>query len=501
MFSLTNYLNNSLIFNLISLLLFYFIINLISIKAKPTKFFSNYTISLNTQKHNNIIEYKSLLYTFAKIFGFLFILLILDTNMSLWLSNFNTGFFITEALFYFCNFLFLFSFITINILIRYLLKNRNISIELIFSLYIFVLSSFFYFFVQNLIYIFFLLELQGLIFLYILNLYFFSNGSSEQKLIFNLFLLQFWLTFFSSLLFLILILWTQNIFTTLDLYDLNMISVYLNNINLIIFSSFFLIVFLFKFGIFPFYLWKLDLFRLLPSMAVFCYNVFYTTTLLLLLINYTRVLPNIWVYFNWIMEIYIILVLILIPMFFYFISEIRSFFLISANLQINLILLILFNNAETIRCLGIFNSLAYIYLLLLSSILLLLFSQLKIWFLTDLQFVKNTFLWNLLICFLLSAAGIPPFWGFFCKLSVISYYFINSNFLVALSLLISGYCGGYFYWQFIRFYSLKNLYLFLNVSFVNIELTMLISGFILIILNIGSIWFIYDLFIFSTFFL
>jgi NADH:ubiquinone oxidoreductase subunit 2 (subunit N) len=501
MLSLYTYFNNSLVFNLIGLIIIYFLINLSSLKTKPTKLFINYTQSVNTQYHTNTSQYKYLLGTFNKVFSFLLLLLILDTNNSLWMSNFNNGFLMTDHIFYFCNFLLFFSFLSLNLLIKFLYKNHNTSIEIIFVLFIFVLSNFFYFFVNNIIYIFFLLELQGLIFIYLLSVFFFSSNLLQPKLIFNLFLLQFWLTFFSSLLFLLLILWTQNIFTTLDLYDINMESLFLSHSYLVVFSTLFLIIFLFKLGIFPFYLWKLDLFKLLPSMAVFCYNVFYTTTLLLLLINYSYLLQNIWPYLNWLMEIYIILVLVIVPMFFYFITEIRSFFLISANLQINLILLILFNTTDTIRCLSIFNSLSYIYLLILSSIILLILSQIKIWFLTDLQFIKNTFIWNLLICFLLSAAGIPPFWGFFCKLSVISYYFINYNFLIAVLMLISGYCGGYFYWQFIRFYSLKSSYMYLNISFLNVELLMLTTSLVLILINIFSIWFLYDLFIFSSFFL
>jgi NADH-quinone oxidoreductase subunit N len=51
----------------------------------------------------------------------------------------------------------------------------------------------------------------------------------------------------------------------------------------------------------------------------------------------------------------------------------------------------------------------------------------------------------------LGSAGIPPFLGFFTKLSVISILISSSEYLLAVFGIVGGYFSAYFYWQLLRF--------------------------------------------------
>lgn len=122
--------------------------------------------------------------------------------------------------------------------------------------------------------------------------------------------------------------------------------------------------------------------------------------------------------------------------------------------------------------------LTYLFYITFFMIFLFYLSNLNIWYLSDIQyFYNNQTINTLLLNIFLGMAGLPPFLGFFAKISIITNLYIDKNFFLCILFLISSLIISFFYIQNNRFFgfSLKkikyyknNIILIKNYSYVNI---------------------------------
>lgn len=98
-------------------------------------------------------------------------------------------------------------------------------------------------------------------------------------------------------------------------------------------------------------------------------------------------------------------------------------------------------------------------------------------------------------------AGIPPFLGFFAKISLISLLLFNEEYLLFFLTLISGFFISFFYIQNYRFfgYNIKNINYNKNIFLLKNNKNLYFLFYIFIFINIFSFLFINDFFIFVTF--
>jgi NADH:ubiquinone oxidoreductase subunit 2 (subunit N) len=126
----------------------------------------------------------------------------------------------------------------------------------------------------------------------------------------------------------------------------------------------------------------------------------------------------------------------------------------------------------------------------------------NIWYFTDLQyFFKNSIIATGFSILFISMAGIPPFLGFFAKISLVSLLLYNEEYLLFFLTLISGFFISFFYIQNYRFfgYNIKNINYNKNIFIIKNNKNLYIYYYLLLFINIFSFFFINDFFIFSTF--
>ncbi len=121
---------------------------------------------------------------------------------------------------------------------------------------------------------------------------------------------------------------------------------------------------------------------------------------------------------------------------------------------------------------------------------------------SDIQyFYNNQTINNILIHIFLGMAGLPPFLGFFTKISIIANLYINNNYFLCILFLLSSLIISFFYIQNSRFFGLflkktkyfkNNLVLLINYKYTSIII-------IFMVLNITYIIYLPFLINFSTY--
>lgn len=179
----------------------------------------------------------------------------------------------------------------------------------------------------------------------------------------------------------------------------------------------------------------------------------------------------------------IILTLIFLPFLFYIMTEIRMFIAYSALFHIILILMSTVLNEKYVH-LSFLYLITYLFYITFFMIFLFYMSNLNIWYLSDIQyFYNNQSINNLLTNIFLGMAGLPPFLGFFSKISIISNLYLDSNYFMCILFLISSLIISFFYIQNSRFFGFflkkikffkNNLILVINYNYANILIIFII---------------------------
>lgn len=419
------------------------------------------------------------------------------------------------------NILILFS---LTLLLNYLITNITKSFEFLISIILFFNCLFYYLLMNNLIALIFIFEVQSLIFIYLLatnfsiklnfnNLYTLKNNNFSAQPIwyFNSLLYQFWVSFIGALL---LIYSSLNFFKLTSFNDWwNFESYIYMFYNMHKYYSFLQIFFFFlplilglllKLGSVPFFLWKPEIYKNFNLSTLFIYMVVYSFSsiyfLVVFLSNYIFLLKSyLFSYFY----IIFVLSLILVSLLIFSIVEIRPFLAYTSILHIVFILLSVFMDSLNSLSISYFYLFTYLFLLLyLFIILFFCKDNNNIWYFTDLQFFfKNNIIMTGFSVLFISMAGIPPFIGFFAKISLISLLLFNSEYLLFFLTLISGFFISFFYIQNYRFfgYNIKNINYSKNLVILKDNGKLFFYFYIFLFINLFSFLFINDFYIFFTF--
>lgn len=408
-------------------------------------------------------------------------------------------------------------------LISFIIFKKNINnqknFEIILGYLLFFFSLLYYLLVNNLVTLIFIFEFQSLIYMYLIsNLFFLKNNTylnfrylNKQPLwYFNSLLYQFWVSFFGA----ILLIYTLLIFLKkIHFVDWINVEIYLYMLNI----SFFyqkkleiLMIFLpliaglfLKLGLLPFFFWKPEIYKNFNIDILFLYMTTYIFSVLFFIIffisQYFLLINQFFFYY-----IYIIIIfsLILLPIIFYSIVEIRVFLAYTSIFHIIIILISIFYN-------NYFNNSSFIYLFtyfffsFYFLVLLYYLTNFNLWYMNEFQyFYKNQLVNLVLMNLFLGMAGIPPFFGFFSKILIISSLLYYNNYFLFTLFFISSLVISFFYIQNYRFYGYNiknitylknNLIIIYNNKFINLLL-------IFIFFNLFSIFFINEIYIYSFIF-
>ena len=220
------------------------------------------------------------------------------------------------------------------------------------------------------------------------------------------------------------------------------------------------------------------------------YFIIFIITTYFLLIN-----KFVFLYFNFV----IVFTLIFLPIVFYSVTEIRLFLGYTYLFHIAIILISSFLNSLFYYSSFVYL-IVYIYFSFYLIVLLYYISNINLWYFTDFQvFFKNNLVNLVLFNLMLGMSGIPPFLGFFSKISVISVLMLNENYFYFFIFFISGLVLSFYYIQNYRFfgYNLKSInyskdYLVLKLNFSYLNYLILFIFF-----NLFSFFFFSDLLVFS----
>lgn len=480
------------------------------------------TIITKTTFNVFVESYKPFLIVLARIYILYFIFWFLNTSY----------FFSYTSLFIFSSFQltnYIWLYITITIflclillLIFYQLINFNYfnSYEFWLGLIYFFISTVYYFLLNNMVSFFFIFEVQGLIFLYLIivnweikskflqtNLNYLQYTNLNTTWYFNALILQFWVSFFSAILFIfgILLLLQSTTFNEWEnILIFSYFSTFLNFFPTTIWLGwlFICLSLSLKLGLLPFFLWKPEIYKYLNIFVLCLYMTIYIFNIInfvIFLFTYYMVLIKDW----YIILIYFIslVTFILIPIFFFSITEIRTFLALSSVIQITYIFsLLLFFSKQALSIMFLYTYVYFSYMILFFIIIFSL-NYWNIWYLTDLQFLSSKrYLLTGLVVLFLGSAGIPPFLGFFTKLSVISFLIFSTEYMLALFGIIGGYFSAYFYWQLLRFldYQPNKLTYKANVLLIK-NSYFLYLFYLLIFFNFFAYIFFSDFLIFTTY--
>ena len=257
---------------------------------------------------------------------------------------------------------------------------------------------------------------------------------------------------------------------------------------------------LLKLGIFPFFFWKPEIYRNFSLDIIFVYMTTYmfsTSYFIIFIITTYFLLINkfVFLYFNFV----IVFTLIFLPIVFYSVTEIRLFLGYTYLFHIAIILISSFLNSLFYYSSFVYL-IVYIYFSFYLIVLLYYISNINLWYFTDFQvFFKNNLVNLVLFNLMLGMSGIPPFLGFFSKISVISVLMLNENYFYFFIFFISGLVLSFYYIQNYRFfgYNLKSInyskdYLVLKLNFSYLNYLILFIFF-----NLFSFFFFSDLLVFS----
>lgn len=408
------------------------------------------------------------------------------------------SFYISSSNYLYYIFILLFTLFTFYIFKKNIVNQKNF--EIISAYYLFFSLLLYYTLANNLLTLVFIFEFQSLIIIYIIsNSFYLKNNSylNFKKLnnypiwYFNSLIYQFWTSFFSAILLTIsLLIFFKNFFfidwinLEIYVYMLNLKFFKFNRIEILIYFTPLIFGFILKLGLLPFFFWKPEIYKNFNLELLFLYTTFYMFSLVYLIIffffNYFFLINYIFIYFYYPI---IIITLIFLPFLFYIITEIRMFIAYSSLFHIVLILISTVLNERYIH-LSFLYLFTYLFYITFFMLLLFYLSNFNIWYLSDIQYFYNDqSINNIIINIFLGMAGLPPFLGFFSKISVIANLYFDKNYFLCILFLISSLIISFFYIQNSRFfgYSLKktkyfknNLVLIINYNYSAVILLFLI---------------------------
>lgn len=340
---------------------------------------------------------------------------------------------------------------------------------------IFLFILFFYFIsLNNIFIILFLIECQST-----LTVYFLVTSQQTMKLFIKikeydiyksmveayfaritLLFLQFWVIFIAAFLFLFTILWFSNAIGVISWIEIwytsyfyiAKIGFYSVGVILIVGVVFLSSLFL-KIGMFPFHFWKPDLYRSLSLWGIIWYITLFTFVLMFFII----VICNLFLENNmviWRIIIYIVQVvgcLIMLNIIF-IVTELKVYIAYMSAFHMSYIFFFFLVEQKINLVFAINYLIMYIIVMIFFFSLLISIKNKEVKFLTDFKIANQVYIWG---CFMISViiamSGVPPFIGFWLKISlVINLLYINKILLVVI-IFISGVYLMYFYMQNYRF--------------------------------------------------
>lgn len=409
------------------------------------------------------------------------------------------------------------------IIFKTLLKQGTVkNFEYYIGLLFFFFCLYLYLNINNILLLVFLLEVQSTVIIYLISSSFnlFKNNSlesytrlnnlnSQPVWYFNSLIYQFWVSFIGAVLLIYGILTLFRFANFVEWINLNIYFFFLTFSWYHLFSLQYLNIWLplilglfLKIGVVPFFFWKPEIYKNLTSTILFLYMTVYLFSLLFLFIvmfNSYFVLIKEWFY----LYLYIasIFTLIFVTLYLYSIVEVRTFLAYSSVTHLSFIFLALSTNNYLNSSTALFYVFSYLYYMFFFFCVYFALSRNTFWYLSDLQYINSNILVSSFLVFFVGLAGIPPFLGFFSKLSVIILLIFSGDYFAGVLCLTAGFFVAFFYLQNYRFYGYQKKYFNYKNKLVviknNTNLYYYLSFFI--ITNLFSIFFINDLFIFSNY--
>lgn len=393
------------------------------------------------------------------------------------------------------------------------------GVEHLFGITFIFLNMYYYLFTNSLISIIFLFELQSIVFIYFTavlhyNYYNFDylkvysknfTKSINFQWYLNSLFFQFWISFLGAILFIYGVFYIYRFTSFFDWFNIeiffffykyswNMMSMY----DIIIVWFVFFAGLLLKIGFFPFFLWKPELYKNFNIFVLFFFMFIYLFFILFFLFfffnNYLLLIKDLW--YIYIYYIYTLTVLVIL-FFLSSIYDLRSFLAYSSVLNLSFLLIIITFNSYFSFSLFLFYLFIYSFYVFNFFILLFLLSNNFLWFFSDLQFFSDlVFLTSFFFCFFFGLAGIPPFFGFFSKISIISFLLCEEQYFFFFMSLFTGLFSAFFYLQIYRFSgsTLKSINFYnrsINFKFSGI---LMILNYFVLLLNFLSFFFLADVY-------
>jgi len=477
------------------------------------------------QTFNNFYDSYYVFFRFTNVFLLYVISLQLVSN-SYYYSYITLNYGYSLHLFnisYIYNQLILLLFIFTLLIFKVLLKQGSVkNFEYYIGLLFFFFCLYLYVNINNILLLVFLLEVQSTVIIYLISSSFnlFKNNSldtytrlnslnSQPVWYFNSLIYQFWVSFIGAVLLVYGILTLFRFANFVEWLNLNIYFFFLTFSWYHLFSLQYLNIWLplilglfLKIGVVPFFFWKPEIYKNLTSTILFLYMTVYLFSLLFLFIvlfNNYFILIKEWFYFY--LYIVSIITLIFISLYLYSIVEVRTFLAYSSLTHLSFVFLALSTNNYLNSSTALFYVFSYLYYMFFFFCIYFTLTRNTFWYLSDLQYVNSNIIVSSFLVFFVGLAGIPPFLGFFSKLSVIILLIFSGDYLSGILCLFTGFFVAFFYLQNYRFYGYQKKYFNYRNKLVIVKnstnLYYYLSFFI--ITNLLSIFFINDLFIFSNY--
>ncbi len=269
------------------LLLFFLWFFFFKLNTTLVKITQNNVLSVNTLKINSNTVFVSF-YLYLLIFTYIGIYTLRGKNDLVWFSHFNFNNFTLSLLY-----LFLFVGFATFLLLKNTTKKTNLtkSIDYLFSINNLILLFPYLFFVNTVFTFLFLLELVSAVLLYkLISSKLWFKNFDKKKLInnnipqnyINMIFFQYWVTFFSTIFIVYFYINIFYVYGTSDWFLVQFLNVfeagccsYTNNTYYRILLVVFLTSVLFKLGITPFHLFKIEVYKGIPYLSIFFYTTYY----------------------------------------------------------------------------------------------------------------------------------------------------------------------------------------------------------------------------------
>lgn len=507
-----------------------FVINLllvsyIHINKKFSQFFLQLNFSNTRYSVTNV--YNKFLKVYSKYYYFIFNLV--ELLLMVLLINLFTSYCYTQQIIYFVfqastltystSVVLLLAIFVSVVMIKLHYNSKFINFyEHFFTIMLLLLSTLYYLVVNNLLALIFILELQSILFIYLLssnyniNTYFTDYLLNSKLKIYNLnslwyfssLIYQFWVSFFGSILLFygVLLILKMNFLFDWAQFDLLNYFFFFYCFDLKGYYFSFLVLFIgfvLKLGLFPFFVWKPEIYKNLTLTTLFVYMFSYLFAFLLIFIffftTYFVVTINFWYYYIYLI---VYVCLLILPFFVYSITEIRVFLAYISVIHIFLIFLGVFGLEDSSINISYFYFFSYMFFTLNFFIILFSLTTNSLWYLTDLQFYSSVPIvsTSLLVLFL-NYAGLPPLFGFFTKISILFSFVVSKDYFLFIWILLINFFFIYFYLQNYRFlgFSLTTYDFYFNL--INFKRLYIYKNYLLffIFFSLNSVFFFSDLFI------